>query len=202
MLIPTLPSPLPVQELKAAGIHDILGVVKVEDFTYFHNLVYSDEMARSGLSGPSGSLTTGMAFGVPCLIKFGSRMLKDKYLADMFHGKTRACIAITGKHANRLKAHNLETTLSRLIRAGRWIRCREHKDRGEEERRRQEIHHQRRQEVDYQRCMGGLRRHGCTNRRTWCCWLVHDLGAVERTPRSRYASVEGQRTDLGRNNLH
>lgn len=58
MLIPCLPSPLPVQELKAAGIHDILGVVKVEDFTYFHNLVYNDEMARSGLAGPGASLTT------------------------------------------------------------------------------------------------------------------------------------------------
>ncbi|KAK3080111.1 hypothetical protein LTR53_020554, partial [Teratosphaeriaceae sp. CCFEE 6253] len=63
MLIPTLPSPLPVQHLKAAGIHDILGVVKVEDFTYFHNLIYTDEMSRSGLAGPGGSLTTGMAFG-------------------------------------------------------------------------------------------------------------------------------------------
>lgn len=37
MLIPTLPSPLPVQALKENGIHDILGVVKVEDFTYFHS---------------------------------------------------------------------------------------------------------------------------------------------------------------------
>lgn len=97
MLIPTLPSPLPVKELKAAGIHDILGVVKVEDFTYFHTLIYNDEMARSGLSGPSGSLTTGMAFGVPPLIKFASSYLKEKYLPDLFHGKLRACIAITGK---------------------------------------------------------------------------------------------------------
>lgn len=52
MLIPALPAPLPAKELKACGIHDILGVVKVEDFTYFHNLIYNDEMARSGLAGP------------------------------------------------------------------------------------------------------------------------------------------------------
>lgn len=35
MLIPTLPSPLPVKQLKACGIHDILGVVKVEVGTPF-----------------------------------------------------------------------------------------------------------------------------------------------------------------------
>jgi acyl-CoA dehydrogenase len=95
MLIPTLPSPLPVQQLKAAGIHDILGVVKVEDFTYFHTLIYTDEMARSGLGGPGGSLTTGMAFGVPPLIKFANKALQDKYLPDLFWGRTRTCIAIT-----------------------------------------------------------------------------------------------------------
>jgi len=95
MLIPTLPSPLPVEQLKKAGIHEILGVVKVEDFTYFHNLIYNDEMARSGLSGPGSSMTVGMAFGVPCVTKYGSRQLQDRFLPDAFHGRTRFCIAIT-----------------------------------------------------------------------------------------------------------
>ena len=109
MLIPTLPSPLPVQELKACGIHDILGVVKVEDFTYFHNLIYNDEMARSGLGGPGASLTTGIAFGVPPVIKFGSRQLKDRFLPDFFSGKKRACIAITEPDAGSDVA-NIKTT--------------------------------------------------------------------------------------------
>ena len=95
MLIPTLPSPLPVQQLKACGIHDILGVVKVEDFTSFHNLIYIDEMHRSGLSGPPASMTTGMAFGVPPIIKFGSKQLQERFLPDLFWGRKRACIAIT-----------------------------------------------------------------------------------------------------------
>jgi len=33
-------------------------------------------MARSGLAGPSGSLTTGFAFGIPPLFKFGSAELQ------------------------------------------------------------------------------------------------------------------------------
>lgn len=109
MLIPTLPAPLPVEQLKKAGIHDILGVVKVEDFTYFHNLIYNDEMARSGLSGPGSSMTVGMAFGVPCVIKYGSRQLQDRFLPDAFHGRTRFCIAITEPDAGSDVA-NIQTT--------------------------------------------------------------------------------------------
>ena len=109
MLIPNLASPLPVAELKAAGIHDILGVVKVEDFTYFHNMIYNDEMSASGLGGPGSSITAGMAFGVPPLIKFGSRQLKDKYLGRLFRGEVRACIAITEPDAGSDVA-NISTT--------------------------------------------------------------------------------------------
>jgi acyl-CoA dehydrogenase len=44
MLVPSLPAPLPVEWLKKLGIHDILGVVKVEDFDYIHNLIFCDEV--------------------------------------------------------------------------------------------------------------------------------------------------------------
>lgn len=47
MLIPSLPAPLPVAWLKKLGIHDILGVVKVEDFDYLHNMIYTDEVCPS-----------------------------------------------------------------------------------------------------------------------------------------------------------
>lgn len=45
MLIPNMPSPLPVEWLKKLGVHDILGVVKVEEFDYFHMLIYHDEVS-------------------------------------------------------------------------------------------------------------------------------------------------------------
>lgn len=109
MLIPSLPAPLPVRQLKACGIHDILGVVKVEDFTYFHTLIYSDEMIRSGLAGPGGSVTTGMAFGVPPIVKFGSQELQERLLPDLFLGRKRACIAITEPDAGSDVA-NIRTT--------------------------------------------------------------------------------------------
>lgn len=74
-------------------------------------------MARVGISGPSGSLTTGFAFGIPPLFKFGSAdlqvrgrrcrrvgvrrtealtaLLQERFLPDVLTGRKRICIAIT-----------------------------------------------------------------------------------------------------------
>lgn len=99
MLIPNLPAALPIQWLKSLGIHDVLGAVKVEEWYYLHTGIYIDEMARSGLAGPSGSLTVGMACGIPPLIKFASRDLQSRYLPELLTGKKRTCIAITEPNA-------------------------------------------------------------------------------------------------------
>jgi len=53
------------------------------------------QMARSGLLGPSASLTTGMSFGVPPLLKFGNKQLQERFLPDFLKGLKRICIAIT-----------------------------------------------------------------------------------------------------------
>lgn len=60
MLIPSLPAPLPVEWLKKLGIDDILGVVKLEQWDYLHNLIYCDEVCFDGklLRGLSERLTT------------------------------------------------------------------------------------------------------------------------------------------------
>lgn len=44
MLLPSLPAPLPVAWLKKLGIHDILGIVKVEDWDYLHTAIFCDEV--------------------------------------------------------------------------------------------------------------------------------------------------------------
>ena len=95
MIIPALPAPLPVAWLKKLGIHTLLGGLPVEEFDALHGYIFSDEMVRSGLAGPGASLTTGMAFGVPLILKFGSEELKERVLPDLLTGRKRACIAIT-----------------------------------------------------------------------------------------------------------
>ncbi len=62
MLIPNMPAPLPVEWLKRLGIHDILGTT-VEEWDYLHTGIYLDEISRTGLAGPGGSMTAGHTFG-------------------------------------------------------------------------------------------------------------------------------------------
>ncbi|KAI8936537.1 hypothetical protein NX059_006940 [Plenodomus lindquistii] len=109
MLVPSLNAPLPVEWLKKLGIHDILGVVKVEDWDYIHMMIYTDEMSRTGLLGPSGSLTTGISFGVPPILKFGNKQLQERFLPELLTGKKRTCIAITEPEAGSDVA-NITTT--------------------------------------------------------------------------------------------
>lgn len=113
MLIPSLPAPLPVKWLKTVGINQI-GPVRVEDFDYIHMSIYGSEMMRSGLSGPASSLTTGVAFGLPPLLKFASRDLQERIVPDILLGKKRICIAITEPDAGSDIA-NLQTTAKRSM---------------------------------------------------------------------------------------
>ncbi len=46
MVIANLPAPLPVKWLKRLGIHDILGVVKVEEWDYLHTGIFADEVCH------------------------------------------------------------------------------------------------------------------------------------------------------------
>jgi len=108
MLIPNLPAPLPVGWLKKVGINDILGT-PVEELDYRHVAIYLDEMGRSGLGGPGGSLNAGFAFGIPPILKFGNKQLHERFLPDLLTGKKRTCIAITEPGAGSDVA-NIATT--------------------------------------------------------------------------------------------
>ncbi|MCJ1428881.1 hypothetical protein MMC29_006792, partial [Sticta canariensis] len=120
MLVPSLPAPLPVQWLKRLGVHDILGVVKVENWDYLHTLIFKDEMARCGLAGPPASITTGVAYGLPPLLKFGSKQLQERFLPEFLLGKKRICIAITEPDAGSDVA-NIQTTATKTADGKHYI---------------------------------------------------------------------------------
>jgi acyl-CoA dehydrogenase len=108
MLIPYMPAPLPVDYLKSVGIHKILNL-KVEDFDYTHFAIYVSEMKRSGVGGPASSLSAGVAYGIPPILKYGSKELKDRFLPTLLKGEKRICLAITEPSAGSDVA-NIATT--------------------------------------------------------------------------------------------
>ncbi|KAI9653080.1 MAG: hypothetical protein M1821_007731 [Bathelium mastoideum] len=108
MLLPNLPAPLPVKWLERLDIHEI-GGVKLGEWDYLHCLIYLDEMARSGMGGPPASMTAGFAFGIPPILKYGSRELQERFCPELLTGKKRCCLAITEPEAGSDVA-NIHTT--------------------------------------------------------------------------------------------
>jgi acyl-CoA dehydrogenase len=94
-LVPAMPAPLPVDWLKRVGITQMPGGIPVDEWTYMHGMIFADEMSLAGLAGPPGAVTTGMAFGVPPLLRYGSKELQERFVPDLLTGKKRTCIAIT-----------------------------------------------------------------------------------------------------------
>lgn len=66
-------------------------------------------MGRCAIGGPGGSLNAGFAFGIPPIVKYGSRELQERFLPDLLTGKKRACIAVTEPDAGSDVA-NVATT--------------------------------------------------------------------------------------------
>ena len=54
-------------------------------------------------------MTTGISFGVPPILTFGSKELQERFLPDLLLGKKRTCIAITEPGAGSDVA-NIQTT--------------------------------------------------------------------------------------------
>lgn len=52
-------------------------------------------MSCSGLLGVSGSITTGIAIGVPPILEHGSPDLLERVIPDLLMGRKRACLAVT-----------------------------------------------------------------------------------------------------------
>ncbi|ESZ95274.1 acyl-CoA dehydrogenase [Sclerotinia borealis F-4128] len=119
-LIPNLPSPLPVKWLQKLGITHLPGELPVEEFDYMHTLIFTDEMQRSGSMGPSGATSTGFAFGIPPILKFGSASLQQRFLPDLLTGKKRICIAITEPGAGS-DVSGIETTARKSDDRREWI---------------------------------------------------------------------------------
>lgn len=108
MLIPNLPTPLPVKWLKKVGIESI-GPVKIEDFDYNHIAIYCSELARCGVAGPPSAVTAGFRYGIPPILHYANQALQERILPDLLLGRKRICIAITEPDAGSDVA-NVSTT--------------------------------------------------------------------------------------------
>lgn len=78
------------------GVELMGGVVKGEEFDYFHDLIVGQEMSRANARGFQDGNMAGMVIGLTAVLNFAKDEAWKKKIADeVFSGKKKACLAIT-----------------------------------------------------------------------------------------------------------
>lgn len=73
----------------------IMGGIKPEEFDVFHELIILDELSRCGSGGVVWGLMEGLQIGLPPLLNFGSKQLRDKVVKPCVTGEKVICLCIT-----------------------------------------------------------------------------------------------------------
>ncbi|KAH8995027.1 peroxisomal acyl-CoA-dehydrogenase [Lactarius akahatsu] len=87
----------PGKHLKGLSLFN--GLVKPEEFDYFHELIITQELIRTGSRGYADGLLGGKVIGLPPILNFGSPELKAKVVPEVFSAKKFICLAISEAHA-------------------------------------------------------------------------------------------------------
>jgi len=108
----------PGKHLKGLTLMD--GIVKPEEFDYFHEMVINQELSRIGARGYGDGLLAGMVIGLPPVLNFGSEELKKKVVPEVFGGKKFISLAISEAFAGSDVA-GLKTTAVKTEDGKHWI---------------------------------------------------------------------------------
>ncbi|CAK9044296.1 unnamed protein product [Durusdinium trenchii] len=71
------------------------GVVKPEDFTYFHEMVVQEERCRTMCPGYEDGLDGAVSIGLPVLLKYGSEWMKNEVVPPIIMGEQTVVLSIT-----------------------------------------------------------------------------------------------------------
>ncbi|KAG1733647.1 acyl-CoA dehydrogenase/oxidase [Suillus paluster] len=108
----------PGKHLRGLTLMD--GLVKPEEFNYFHELIITQEVARCGARGYGDGLLGGKVIGLPPVLNFGSEELKARVVPEVFAGKKFICLAISEAQAGS-DVMGLQTTAVKSEDGKEWI---------------------------------------------------------------------------------
>jgi alkylation response protein AidB-like acyl-CoA dehydrogenase len=78
------------------GLKLMNGVVSPEEFDYFHELIVTQELCRTGARSFSDGNLGGMVIGLPAVLFHSkSEALRKRVAEECFSGKKRICLAIS-----------------------------------------------------------------------------------------------------------
>ncbi|PPQ69164.1 hypothetical protein CVT26_003538 [Gymnopilus dilepis] len=102
------------------GLELMGGIVKPEEFDYFHELIITQEFARCGKRGYGDGLMSGSIIGLPPVLNFGSPEIKARVIPDVISGQKLICLAISEAFAGSDVA-GLKTTAKKTEDGKHWI---------------------------------------------------------------------------------
>jgi alkylation response protein AidB-like acyl-CoA dehydrogenase len=71
------------------------GGVKPEEFDYFHEMIAHEEAVRMGYPGFQDGTGTGLYIGLPPVLHFGPKGIKEKVIAECLTGQKKICLSIS-----------------------------------------------------------------------------------------------------------
>lgn len=95
------------------------GIVKPEEFDYFHELIISFEYGRLGLRGSMDGLLCGGVIGLPPILNFGTPELQARIVPDVLSGKKIICLAVSEAFAGS-DVGGMQTVAT-LTKEGHWV---------------------------------------------------------------------------------
>ncbi|KAF9525678.1 peroxisomal acyl-CoA-dehydrogenase [Crepidotus variabilis] len=96
------------------------GIVKPEEFDYFHELIITQELARCGQRGYGDGLMSGTVIGLPPVLNFGNPAIKDMVVSEVLSGERPICLAISEAFAGSDVA-GLKTYARKTDDGKHWI---------------------------------------------------------------------------------
>ncbi|KAH9481447.1 Acyl-CoA dehydrogenase apdG [Psilocybe cubensis] len=102
------------------GLELMGGIVKPEEFDYFHEMIITQEFARCGKRGYGDGLMAGSVIGLPPVLNFASPAIRDKVVPEVLSGEKPICLAISEAFAGSDVA-GLRTTATKTQDGKHWI---------------------------------------------------------------------------------
>lgn len=85
----------PGEHLKLAPNGLFGGIVKPEEFDYFHELVVQEERSRTMCPGYEDGLDGAVSIGAPVIVKYGADWMKQEVLPPVIRGEKTVVLAIS-----------------------------------------------------------------------------------------------------------
>ncbi|KAH8099991.1 acyl-CoA dehydrogenase/oxidase [Cristinia sonorae] len=96
------------------------GIVKPEEFDYFHEMIVHQEFARIHARGYIDGIGGGSCIGLPPVLNFGNPELRDRITSEVLSGKKFICLGISEAFAGS-DVQGLRTTATKTADGKHWI---------------------------------------------------------------------------------